>query len=261
MTRHSRREILSLAALGAGALLPVRSGLAQGSGSKGKIDVHHHVGPPPGVAGAAGPAWSPEIAVDEMDRNGVATGIGFPGPIPVSADLERGRKQARENNEYAARIGRDHPGRFGLFAALPMHDVEGTLKEIEHALDVLRADGFGISTSYGDMWLGDPQLRPIFEEMNRRRAVVYVHPNDAPCCTPATLTYEKQGISGPWIEWPMNTARTILSLMANGNTRRFPSVRFIFSHGGGVMLAGSTGRPAASASRCVQVRGTTWTSA
>src|ERR1700747_115704 len=98
--RRSRREILSLAALG--ALLPARNGFAQ---RPGKIDVHHHVGPPPNATGssggAGGPAWSPEIAIEEMDRNGVATGIGFPGPIPVSTDLERGRKQAREYNEYA----------------------------------------------------------------------------------------------------------------------------------------------------------------
>ena len=115
-----------------------------------------------------------------------------------------------------------------------MYDIEGTLKEIEYSLDVLKADGFGISTSYGDIWLGDPKLQPIFEELNRRNAVVYVHPNDARCCTPATLSYERQGISGPWIEWPMNTARTILSYMVNGNTRRFPNVRMIFSHSGGV---------------------------
>ena len=204
--------------------------------NKGKIDVHHHIGPPPGSpVQAAGPAWSPEIAIEEMDRNGVSAGIGFPGPIPFSTNIEPGRKQAREYNEYGARIGRDHPGRFGLFAALPMHDVDGSLKEVEYALDTLKADGFGISTSYGDMWLGDPELRPIFEEMNRRKAVVYVHPNDAPCCIPNTLTYEKPPISGAWIEWPMNTARTILSLMVNGNLRQFPDVRFIFSHGGGVM--------------------------
>src|SRR5262249_42297639 len=149
-------------------------------------------------------------------RNGVATGVGFPGPIPVSTDLERGRKMARDYNEYAARIGTDHPGRFGLFASLPMHDTEGTLKEIEYAADTLKADGFGISTSYGNMWLGDPQLRPIFEELNRRNAIVYVHPNDSVCCTPATLSYEKNGISGAWIEWPMNTARTILSYLVAG---------------------------------------------
>ena len=169
-----------------------------------------------------------------MDRNGVAAGIGFPGSIAVAADLDRGRQQAREYNEYGALIGRDHPGRFGLFAALPMHDIDGSLREIEYALDVLKADGFGISTSYGDAWLGDSKFRPIFEELNRRKAVVYVHPNDAPCCTPATMTYEKQGITGPWIEWPMNTARTIFSFMLNGNTRQFPGVRMIFSHSGGV---------------------------
>ncbi len=202
----------------------------------GKIDVHHHVGPPPGVGGGGGgPAWSPENAIKEMDDYGVATGIGFPGPIAVSADLERGRKLARVYNEYAAQIGRDHPGRFGLFASLPMHDVEGALQEIEYALDVLKADGVGISTSYGEMWLGDPKLRPIFEELNRRSAVVYVHPNDAVCCTPQTMTYEKNGISGAWIEWPMNTARTILSVMAAGYTRELPQLRFIFSHAGGVM--------------------------
>ena len=170
-----------------------------------------------------------------MDRNGVATGIGFPGPIPVSVDLERGRKLARDYNEYGARIGRDHAGRFGLFASLPMHDTEGTLKEIEYAGDVLKSDGFGIATSYRDLWLGDRQFRPIFEELNRRKTIVYVHPNDAACCTPRTMTYETNGISGPWIEWPMNTARTILSILAAGYTRTFPNIRFIFSHSGGVM--------------------------
>jgi 6-methylsalicylate decarboxylase len=194
--------------------------------------------PPPNVSngrGGGGLPWSPEMAVEEMGRNGVATGIGFPGPIPVSTDLERGRRQAREYNEYATQLGRDHAGRFGLFASLPMHDVEGSLKEIEYAHDTLKADGFGISTSYGDMWLGDPKLRPIFEDLNRRNAVVYVHPSDAICCTPATMTYEKNGINGAWIEWPMNTARTILSVMAANYTQDLPNVRFIFSHSGGVM--------------------------
>jgi len=205
--------------------------------AKGKIDVHHHVGPPPGAAGnrIPGPEWTPQIAVEEMDRNGVSTGIGFPGGIPATTGIEQGRKIAREYNDYAAQMGRDYPGRFGLFASLPIGDIDGTLAEIAYALDVLKADGFGISTNYGDMWLGDAKLRPIFEELNRRNAVVYVHPIDAPCCTPATLTYEKDGVSGPWLEWPMNTARTIFSLMAAGHTRQFPSVRVIFSHSGGVM--------------------------
>lgn len=213
--------------------------LGAARGSAGKIDVHHHIGRPPGAsaagAGGGGGPWSPEIAIEEMDRNGVSTGIGFPGPIPFSNDRLAGRKLAREYNEYGAALGKDHAGRFGLFAALPMHDVDGSLEEIQYALDYLHADGFGISTSYGDMWLGDNAFQPIFEELNRRQAVVYVHPNDARCCTPQTLTYEQPPVSGPWIEWPVNTARTIFSLIASGVLRQFPAVRFIFSHGGGVM--------------------------
>src|SRR6266850_612017 len=171
----SRREFLgSLATVGAGMLLPA-SVLAQRStvppARKGLIDVHHHIGPAPntGQRGGGGSVnWSPAKAVEEMDRNGIATGIGYPGPVQSTpSDLDRGRRQARE--------------------------------------------------------------------LNRRKAVVYVHPNDDRCCTPSTLTYEKQGISGPWLEWPVNTARTILSLMTNGITREFPGIRFIFSHGGGVM--------------------------
>ncbi|HYR83239.1 MAG TPA: amidohydrolase family protein [Terriglobia bacterium] len=239
----SRREFLgSLATVGAGMLLPA-SVLAQRStvppARKGLIDVHHHIGPAPntGQRGGGGSVnWSPAKAVEEMDRNGIATGIGYPGPVQSTpSDLDRGRRQARELNEYGTQIAGDYRGRFGLFAALPVADIDGSLKEIEYAVDALNADGFGIATSYGDMWLGDSKLRPIWTELNRRKAVVYVHPNDDRCCTPSTLTYEKQGISGPWLEWPVNTARTILSLMTNGITREFPGIRFIFSHGGGVM--------------------------
>ncbi len=209
----SRRGFLaSLVALGASGFLP--------PAKRGIIDVHHHIG--------GGGKWSPARAVEEMDRNGIATGIGYLGPVQSA-------RQARQLNEGGAQLGKDFPGRFGLFAALPMSDVDGTMKEIEYALDVLKADGFGISTSYSGLWLGDPKLRPIWVELNRRKAVVYVHPSDDPCCTSGTLSYETQGTSGPWLEWPMNTARTIFSLMANGITRDFPDLRFIFSHGGGVM--------------------------
>lgn len=237
----TRRDALQALLLGGGLCADHSSGRAQTSlkrPAKGKIDVHHHVGPPPGAAAGRVPGvpeWTPQIAVEEMDRNGVATGIGFLGSIPPALGIEGGRKMARGYNEYAAQMGRDHPGRFGLFGALPMTDVDGALKEIEYALETLHADGFGISTSYGDQWLGDPQLRPIFEELNRRKTVVYVHPIDAPCCTPATLTYERNGLNGAWIEWPMNTARTIFSLMVAGHTRQLPDVRFLFSHSGGVM--------------------------
>ena len=132
-------------------------------------------------------------------------------------------------------VGRDHPGRFGLFASLPLPNVAGCLAEIDHALDQLHTDGFGVATSYGEHWLGDATFAPIWEKLNDRDAVVFVHPHDAACCAPDTLTYNQPGMDGSWIKWPINTARAIMSLMVSGTTRRFPRIRFIFAHGGGVM--------------------------
>ena len=197
------------------------------------IDVHHHFTPPGQRPGPTD--WSPQIAIEEMDRNGVATGIGFLGPIRSENDNDRARRIARDWNEFGARLCRDHGTRFGLFAALPLPDVQGSLVEIEYAFDALRADGLGIVTNYGDLWLGNPRFDPIWEEANRRKAVVFVHPINAPCCTPANLSYQTPPVDQPWIEWPMNTARTILSLMLSGTLRKFRDIRFIFCHGGGVM--------------------------
>jgi predicted TIM-barrel fold metal-dependent hydrolase len=155
--------------------------------------------------------------------------VGYGSVESISA------KDSRVLNDNAAELVHDHPTRFGLFATLPMLDVDASLAEIAHCLDTLKADGFGVATSYKEAWLGDPRFEPIWAELDRRGAVVFVHPFDAPCCTPNTLTYETPPVYGPWIEWPMNTARTILSLMVTGTLRRHPGVRFIFAHGGGVM--------------------------
>lgn len=235
----SRREVLAGAVAAAGTLLlPPGLEAAQKKAAKqaGLIDVHHHIRPPGASAAIMKfmAHWSPAGAVEDMDKNGVATGMAYPGPILSGTEAERSAK-ARMWNEFAAKLGQDYPGRFGLFASLPFPHVEASLAEIDHALDQLNADGFGLSSSYGDLWLGDPQLWPIYEKLNSRDAVVFMHPNDASCCTPDKMTYNRAMMEGSWIEWPMNTARTILSLMVSGTLRRFPRIRFIFSHGGGVM--------------------------
>lgn len=178
--------------------------------------------------------WSPEKAVAEMDDAGIATGIAFPGLPPLNSGNQK-PSLVRGWNEYGAKLGQDHPGRFGLFASLPFPHIEATLAEIDYALDSLNADGFGIATSYEDLWLGDEHFWPIYEHLNSRAAVVFVHLVDAPCCTSRTLTYNRGKMHGSWIEWPMNTARTIMSLIVLGALRKFPRIRFIFSHDGGVM--------------------------
>jgi predicted TIM-barrel fold metal-dependent hydrolase len=124
----------------------------------------------------------------------------------------------------------DRRGRFGLFAAIPMYDVEGAQREIAYALDVLKADGIGLLTSYGDKWLGDPVFFPIMEELNRRKAVVYTHPTAANCC--GNL---QPGVQPVMIEFGTDTTRAIASVLFTGNARRFRDIRWIFSHAGGTM--------------------------
>ncbi|NJD24798.1 MAG: amidohydrolase [Betaproteobacteria bacterium] len=210
------------------------------------IDVHHHFIPKFYVSefedrivasGARRPlvavwtSWTPERAIEAMDRSGVATSVlslSFPG-VWFGEPREAARL-ARRVNEYAAEVARSHPGRFGLFSALPLPDADGSLNEIAFAFDVLKADGIGLLTSYGDKWLGDAVFDPVFAELNRRKAVVFVHPV-APACCKGLIP----GMPAALAEVPQDTARAIINLVFSGTFTRYPEIRFIFSHAGGTM--------------------------
>jgi predicted TIM-barrel fold metal-dependent hydrolase len=221
-------------------LAPLAAPALNLSQSAGRIDVHHHMSPPGWVAtartrGLDGLAltWTVEKSLADMDRAGIAKAvlsITTPGIVFPDLDQAAERRLARESNEYGARLVADHRGRFGFFAALPMYDVPGSLAEIAYALDVLKADGIGLLTSYGDKWLGDPVFFPIMEELNRRKVVVYTHPTTANCCR--NLQPDVQPVM---IEFGTDTTRTIASILFTGNARRFRDIRWIFSHAGGTM--------------------------
>ncbi|MBI4292933.1 MAG: amidohydrolase [Betaproteobacteria bacterium] len=214
-------------------------------GAQHLIDVHHHIIPPfylaenrDRIAGSRGgqitPAWlewTPEKALIAMDQQHVATAVlSLSSPGVWFGDVQTARTTARRSNEYAAELASKHPGRFGLFAALPLPDAEGSLREIEHAFNVLKADGIGLLTSYADKWLGDPAYRPVFEELNRRKAVIFVHPTTPTCCQ--TLM---PGVATVVAEVPHDTTRTIISLLYSGMLAQFKDIRFIFSHAGGTL--------------------------
>ncbi|HVY59437.1 MAG TPA: amidohydrolase family protein [Xanthobacteraceae bacterium] len=234
----TRRAVLGGGAAAAfGALASVSPAAAQTKPHR--IDVHHHVSPAPWVevlkkAKLDTPPvsnWSVQKSLDDMDQGGVATAVVSP-TTPHVAFLERDEAAhiARASNDFAKKLTADHPGRFAMFGMLPLPHVEESLREIEYALDTLKADGVCVLTSYGDKWLGHPQFAPVMDELNRRKATVYTHPTAANCCH--NLLPE---VGDSIIEYATDTTRTIASLVLSRTTQRCKDISFIFSHGGGTM--------------------------
>jgi len=238
--RPSRRSLL--AGLAGAAVLPSARARADAPGPR-RVDVHHHFFPPvylDKIAEVVGnkpsplmTGWSAAGVLDRMDKTGVATALLSMSPWgPHFRDASQARDLARACNDYAAQTSRDHPGHFGLFAAMPLPDVDGALKEIEYALDTLKADGVGLMTDYGDKWPGDPAFAPVWEELNRRKAVAYFHPNTPTCC--GNLV---PGAQPSMLEWPYDTGRAVVSLLLGGALVKYPDIRWIFSHAGGPVPA------------------------
>ncbi|MCE2857207.1 MAG: amidohydrolase [Comamonadaceae bacterium] len=201
-----------------------------------RIDIHHHMVPPSYAAdmkrmGIGSPRWTPQMSIDDMDKNDIATSVvALIQPGAFFKNVTADRRMAREANEYAAQMSRDFPGRFGSFATLPLMDVEGSLREITYAYDTLKADGIGLMTSYGDLYLGDKHFWPIWEELNRRKAVIYVHPLQPDCCRNLI-----PGLPNSSLEYATDTTRTIASMLFSGAANKFPDIRWIWSHSGGTM--------------------------
>jgi 6-methylsalicylate decarboxylase len=230
----SRREFL--AGVASAAVLAS----AQASEQRyGVIDVHAHFTPPQYVRDLANtklvfPAslnWSLAKHLEEMERAGVARSLlSLTTPGVSMGDTAQARRMSRYTNEYGAQLVTDHSRQLGLFAALPLADVDGSLREIEYSLDTLKSCGVCLFTSYGGKWLGDDAFAPIFEELNRRKAIVYVHPTSATCCTNLL-----PDIPDPMIEYGTDTTRAITNIIYSGAARKYPELRLIFSHAGGTM--------------------------
>jgi len=247
----SRRAFLAgAAALGAVATLPAEKTPALAGAPTKLIDTHHHYYPPAyqteqigwqdqrKMAHGVQDTWTREQDIAAMDKNGITTAVLSLASTPgtwFGAGPAKAHDWARLCGDFAAGMVRDRPGRYGLFAPLSMLDIDATLKEIEYAFDTLHADGINLQTNYGDTWLGDAKYQPVLAELNRRKAVVFVHPLVANCCMRIN-----DGTFPAVIEVPHDTTRTIVSLLLSGSFARLRDIKWLFSQGGGTIpfLAG-----------------------
>jgi predicted TIM-barrel fold metal-dependent hydrolase len=209
----------------------------------GLIDVHAHFATDSYVSQARGaghdlpdgvpawPSWSAAGHLELMDRSGIELAVlSVSSPGVHFGDDAAARRLAREVNEDGARVVREHPGRFGLFASLPLPDVEGALEELAYAFDVLHADGVVLESNAHGAYLGDARFEPVFAELGRRGAVVFVHPTSPVCWEQSAL-----GRPRPMIEFIFDTARSVTDLLFAGTLERHPGLRVIVPHCGGAL--------------------------
>ncbi|KAI4150860.1 MAG: hypothetical protein L6R39_002140 [Caloplaca ligustica] len=207
-----------------------------------KIDVHHHVVPEfyekllasaniP--VGTSIPRWSPEASLHLMDKLHIDKAIlslSAPGAM-IAGDTHNVRSVARAWNDYASTMRTKWSGRFGFFAALPsLTDQEGALAEIEHAFEDPEADGITLFTSYGGKYLGAKEFEPIWAELDKRHAVVHIHPVHS-----AAAPFVTPFLPQPLIDYPHESARTASDLVLSGRKRQYPNCKVILSHAGGTL--------------------------
>jgi 6-methylsalicylate decarboxylase len=205
------------------------------------IDVHFHLIPQfysdavyeAGRGPAIGryPDWSEQLALDLMDRHGIAlaiTSIAQPGVafMPQS----RAAAFARRCNDYAAELIAKHPQRFGCFGLLPMHDIDTAIAEARYCLETLRFDGISLFASYDEKFLGDAAFDPLLAYLDGAGAVVHIHPGLHPSSRSLDLQWP-----GFMIEYPFDTTRAAVNLVFTGALERFANIRFILSHAGGTL--------------------------
>jgi 6-methylsalicylate decarboxylase len=206
-----------------------------------RVDVHFHLIPPfyreAVYAAGRGPAigkypdWTPQLALDLMDAHGIEVALTSLAQPGVSfGDEASAQALARRCNDYAAELAARWPTRFGAFGTVPMWSIKGALDEITYALDVLEFDGVSLFASYGENFLGDARFDPVLARLNEHGAVVFVHPGLHPSSAALAL---------PWpafmMEYLFDTTRAVVNLIFSGAIERFPGVRFILPHAGGLV--------------------------
>jgi 6-methylsalicylate decarboxylase len=212
------------------------------TGKPHRIDVHQHILPPGyvsalaslGITASGGrpfPEWNVQNSLEVMDRYAIATAItSIAEPGIYFGDRVFARDLAHRCNEYSTQLIHEYPQRFGAFAILPLPDVDAALRELEYALDTLKLDGVVLLSSVDGRYPGDPMFDDIFTELNRRKAVVFLHPT-----VPAINSELKLDLPAFLIEFVFDTTRAVTNLVYSGTLERCPDIRFILAHAGGTV--------------------------
>jgi predicted TIM-barrel fold metal-dependent hydrolase len=209
----------------------------------GRIDVHAHFVPDvyraaleaEGLAQPDGmpqlPEWDDAQHLKVMDRLDIAVALlSISSPGVHFGNVDAARSLARDVNEAGFRATERHPTRFGQFASLPLPDLEGTLDEITYAYDTLGVDGVALLTNVDGIYLGDATLEPVFDELDRRHARVFIHPT-----SPVCWDHTSFGRPRPMLEFLFDTTRAVVNLILNGTIARHPNVEFIVPHAGATL--------------------------
>jgi 6-methylsalicylate decarboxylase len=178
------------------------------------------------------PPWDAEMHLDYMKTMNIdAAVVSLSSPDVYFDDSMRTREFFRKINEAGAQLIQDYPKKFGYFAALPLPDIEGALEEVKYAYDVLKVDGVRFATNTKGLYLGEAALEPVFELLNQHQAVIYIHPTMPSAVPQNVLT----GYPVPMMEFIFDTARAVTNLILNGTVKRYPNIRIVVPHAGGVL--------------------------
>ncbi|MDT5010896.1 MAG: 6-methylsalicylate decarboxylase [Mycobacterium sp.] len=226
------------------------TGMTTSSPWPARVDFHHHLFPTGkfaeflqrGLVADSGwrfpggtPHWTPDTSLEFMDGLGIQTAVlSLPSDLEHNLPAKDRRAFAREVNTVARQTVDDHPGRFGFFAHLPTPtDVGAALDELTYALDELDADGITLTNVYGTgeqaRSLGDDIFEPLWAELDRRHALVFLHGEQ----TPSRNRIPNRFLPTPISEVPNETYKAAADLVTSGRKRQYPNVRIILSHSGG----------------------------
>lgn len=201
-----------------------------------RIDIHHHILPPAYVSTLEilkdellrrenFPNWSIDQSIKMMDRNRISkayTSLSSPGVYFKNDSFTR--NLTRICNEYSACLVKKYPKRFGAFASLPLPDVEGALIELDYVIDELQLDGIILLSNVNGKYLGAPEYKELFLELNKRKLTVFIHPNNPP----------KSSIN-PFVEYTHEVTRAISSLLEDNRLLKYPNIKYILAHAGGTI--------------------------